>query len=157
LSSTLSTCSSFPVSKKRFSISESNPFDACSLLLSGSCPTPLPTTVPFKTFPGLTFAPDAYPALTPSALSVPNPSYAFNASLLPPQYSGKPLFVGWIDQLNAISYSDFNITSPGIGSTYIPPAIKGDALAVLVADTSATSATALLNTTLFGPFIAFIS
>jgi hypothetical protein len=70
--------------------------------------------------------------------------------------SGNPLFIGWVNQIDAPVYTPLMLVGDNTGSTDIPVGLSGTAFAVLTAQPGLTHIDALTEATLAGPFIACI-
>lgn len=71
--------------------------------------------------------------------------------------SGKPLFVGWVNQLDAPVFTSLTVLGDGSGTTRIPPRLSGTAFAVLTAQPELTSTDELTAATLAGPVVVSLT
>ncbi|KAF3029146.1 hypothetical protein E8E12_000530 [Didymella heteroderae] len=67
--------------------------------------------------------------------------------------SGRPLFIGWLNQVSAPMYSVVTLLGDGCGTTKVPPKLSGTAFAVLTAQPGLASVQDLMETTLAGPVV----
>jgi hypothetical protein len=67
--------------------------------------------------------------------------------------SGKPLFIGWVNQVNAPVYTALAPLGDGRGSTEVPAGLVGTAFAVLTAQPGLTTIGDLTEATLAGPVV----
>jgi hypothetical protein len=66
---------------------------------------------------------------------------------------GKPLFVGWVNQVDPPSFSPLEMLGDGLGTTAIPSGLSGTAFAVLTAQPELTSIDELTEATVAGPVV----
>lgn len=67
--------------------------------------------------------------------------------------SGRPLFMGWLNQVDAPVYSVVSALDDGRGTTKAPSKLSGTAFAVLTAQPGLTSMQDLTDATLAGPVV----
>ena len=67
--------------------------------------------------------------------------------------SGRPLFIGWLNQVSAPVYSAVTSLGDGRGTTKVPPELSGTAFAVLTAQPGLLSMQDLTEATLAGPLV----
>lgn len=67
--------------------------------------------------------------------------------------SGRPLFIGWLNQVNAPVYSAVTPLGDGRGTTKVPPELSGTAFAFLTAQPGLVSMQDLTEVTLAGPVV----
>lgn len=68
--------------------------------------------------------------------------------------SGKPLYIAWVNQVDAPSFTSLSLLGDGLGITNVPPGLSGTAFAVLTAQPGLTSINELTEATLAGPVVA---
>jgi Ferritin-like domain len=102
---------------------------ALSLTVPGSCPVklPIPTISPLDIERKQSILPDNSTATTLNLTWDPTDD-AFKLE------SGKPLLVGWINQLDMPQYTDLSISTDGKGTTELPLGTTGVSLAVLTTE-----------------------
>jgi hypothetical protein len=66
---------------------------------------------------------------------------------------GKPLFVGWVNQVDPPSFSPLEMLSDGFGTTVVPSGLLGTAFAILTAQPGLTSIDELTEATVAGPIV----
>jgi hypothetical protein len=150
---------------------------ALPFIVPGSCPVEIPIPI----LPTLSVS--SLPATTPSAnttgMPPSGPPYAntttspfgdANATLRPAQMEftwdptqtpflvekGKPLFIGWLNQLNVPSYTNLSITGNGTGIADVPQEANGVAFAAVTSQ-QLDNANDLALATLAGPVVLAIS
>lgn len=118
-------------------------------IVPGSCGTNMPSFTPL---PALSIVPSEehhhwyqVPA-TGTGVSV---KFAFDTAEV--KLSGKPLFVGWINQANKIAYSPATLNGDGVVETVIPEGLAGMAFGALTEQDAALDVNALTPFTLAGP------
>lgn len=67
--------------------------------------------------------------------------------------SGKPLYIGWVNQVNEPKYTLISALGDGYGLSDVPAGLAGTAVAVLTAQPSLRSITELTEATLAGPVV----
>lgn len=67
--------------------------------------------------------------------------------------SGKPLYVGWVNQVNAPVYTPLTLLGDGRGMTEVPSELSGTAFAVLTAQPGLATIGDLTDATLAGPVV----
>lgn len=67
--------------------------------------------------------------------------------------SGRPLFIGWLNQVDAPVYSAVSPLGDGRGTTKAPSELSGTAFAVLTAQPGLTTMQDLTDATLAGPVV----
>lgn len=67
--------------------------------------------------------------------------------------SGKPLFIGWVNQVDVPMYTSLTALGDGLGTTDVPPGLSGTAFAVLTAQPGLASIDELTEATLAGPVV----
>jgi hypothetical protein len=67
--------------------------------------------------------------------------------------SGKPLFIGWVNQVNVPAYTRLDASGDGSGMTAVPPQLSGTAFAVLTTQPELLDIDQLTEATLAGPVV----
>ncbi|KAJ4330518.1 hypothetical protein N0V95_010042 [Ascochyta clinopodiicola] len=67
--------------------------------------------------------------------------------------SGKPLFVAWVNQVDAPVFTPLTLHGDGFGTTRVPLGLSGTAFAVLTAQPGLTTIDELTDATLAGPVV----
>ena len=67
--------------------------------------------------------------------------------------SGRPLFIGWVNQVSAPMYSAVSPLGDGRATTKVPSELSGTAFAVLTAQPGLASMQELMEATLAGPVV----
>jgi hypothetical protein len=67
--------------------------------------------------------------------------------------SGKPLFIGWVNQVDAPAYTPLDAFGDDSGTTVVPPQLSGTAFAVLTTQPDLLDVGQLTEATLAGPVV----
>jgi hypothetical protein len=67
--------------------------------------------------------------------------------------SGKPLFIGWVNQVDVPAYTPLDASGDGSGTTVVPPQLSGTAFAVLTTQPDLIDVDQLTEATLAGPVV----
>ncbi|PSN59170.1 hypothetical protein BS50DRAFT_580186 [Corynespora cassiicola Philippines] len=119
---------------------------ALGFVQPGSCPAELP----IPTLPVL-YLNNATAGFARPGSSVP---FAWgDAGKAAASRAGKPLFIGWVNQVDAPMYTPLTWDHDGFGVTRVPTDLSGTAFAVLTTQTGLTSVDELTRATLAGPVI----
>jgi hypothetical protein len=70
--------------------------------------------------------------------------------------SGKPLFIGWINQVNAPVYTPLTLMEDGLGRTDVPLGLFGTAFAVMTTQPGLSDISDLTEATVAGPVIIYL-
>ncbi|KAI9770971.1 MAG: hypothetical protein M1840_002675 [Geoglossum simile] len=126
---------------------------ALSFVVPGSCPIGVPVPI----FPKLTVS-DVPSATSTNVTAVPSLlEFTWDPMQMPfVAEAGKPLQVGWVNQLNVPVYSKLNITVKGKGTADVPQGMNGVAFAVVTTQ-QPDNVNDLALATLAGPVILTIS
>jgi hypothetical protein len=71
--------------------------------------------------------------------------------------SGKPLYIGWLNQVDNPIYTSIQALGDGRGTAQVPPGFVGTAIAVLTAQPGLASVEDLTEATLAGPVVVNLS
>lgn len=86
----------------------------------------------------------------------PNDTVTFrwdNAAIAAAARSAKPLYIGWVNQVDIPAYTLLNPAGDGSGTTVVPAQLTGTAFAVLTTQPGLTEADELTEATLAGPVL----
>ncbi|KAI9772443.1 MAG: hypothetical protein M1840_000646 [Geoglossum simile] len=126
---------------------------ALSFVVPGSCPVEVPVPI----LPKLTVS-DTLNATPTNVTAVPSLlEFTWDPMQMPFVVKvGKPLLVGWVNQLNVPVYSRLNITVKGKGTAAVPQEMNGVAFAVVTTQ-QPNNVNDLALATLAGPVVLTIS
>lgn len=112
----------------------------------GSCPTELPIPI----------LPNLYLNNMTVGLVEPgqNVTFSWDVTQRPIALeAGKPLFIGWANQINPLAYTPLTQVRKGSGNTAVPMGMSGIAFAVLTAQPGLEDLDELTDATLAGPVV----
>lgn len=70
--------------------------------------------------------------------------------------SGKPLFVGWVNQIGSPVYTPLVVLGDGVGTTSVPARLLGTSFAVLTAQPGLDTVSDLTQATIAGPLVVSV-
>ena len=124
---------------------------ALDFIIPGSCGSGLPASItglPVLPPLGLVGAGDPAFASTNYQTQL---TFAVNTGAMPNGWNNKPLFIGWVNQVNAVIYTPVTVVNGYQLQTPVPAGLNGMAFVALTGQNTASDIAGLTSATMAGP------